>query len=123
MLVNSFILIYVKVMDRFADIFKSLGEKNRLRIVMLLSERPMCVCEINEVLHIALSTISAHLKNLKYAGLIKDEKDGRWVTYSLVEDSFVQDIVKRVKKELNNDPLFLEDLEKLKTVSREKISY
>ncbi|WP_246798776.1 ArsR/SmtB family transcription factor [Deferribacter autotrophicus] len=109
-------------MDKISEIFKSLGEKNRLRIVLLLSERPMCVCEINEVLHIALSTISAHLKNLKYAGLIKDEKEGRWVIYRLSDDHFVQDLIKKIKDTLKNDPIFLKDKEKALKVSREDLS-
>ena len=60
-------------------IFKALGDENRLRILLMLRQRPLCVCEIHEVLDIALSTLSAHLKHMKNTGLIEDEKDGRWV--------------------------------------------
>ncbi|BAI81129.1 transcriptional regulator, AsrR family [Deferribacter desulfuricans SSM1] len=109
-------------MKKTSEIFKSLGEINRLRIALLLSERPMCVCEINEVLHIALSTISAHLKHLKYAGIIVDEKEGRWITYRLSENPFIQKLIKDIKEELKDDEQFLSDKEKASNVTRETIT-
>ncbi|MCD8491058.1 MAG: ArsR family transcriptional regulator [Geovibrio sp.] len=45
------------------EVFKALEDENRVRIAMMLRERPMCVCEIDSVLDIALSTVSSHLKN------------------------------------------------------------
>ncbi|MGA1863165.1 metalloregulator ArsR/SmtB family transcription factor [Deferribacter thermophilus] len=109
-------------MNKTAEVFKSLGEKNRLRIALLLSERPMCVCEINEVLHIALSTISAHLKHLKYAGIITDEKDGRWVIYKLSNDPFIQKLINDIKQALKDDEQFLADKKKASNVSRDTIT-
>ena len=75
-------------MNAFLNIFKALSDENRFRILLMLKQRPLCVCEMHEVLHIALSTISAHLKLMKNTGLIKDEKDGRWVIYRLSENIF-----------------------------------
>jgi ArsR family transcriptional regulator len=63
--------------------FKALGDKNRLRIINMLRDRPMCVCEITDVLSVSQSTVSGHLRVLKEAGLIEDSKDGLWVEYHL----------------------------------------
>ncbi len=71
----------VKILKAFAD-------ESRLKILMLLNIRPLCVCEINYMMDIALSTISAHLKVLKKAGLISDRKEGRWITYTLTEEAY-----------------------------------
>jgi len=49
----------------------------------MLENRPLCVCEITEILGLAPSTVSKHLTILKNADLIKDKKTGRWVTYEL----------------------------------------
>ena len=84
----SFIIIIIDkargiYMKDIANLFKILGDENRLRILLMLKVRSLCVCEINEVLDIALSTISQHLKLMRSSGYITDHKEGRWVIYSL----------------------------------------
>lgn len=64
-------------------IFKALSDTNRLRILKALQARTLCVCEIREFLKLANSTVSEHLKILKDAGFIIEEKDGKWVNYSI----------------------------------------
>ncbi len=61
--------------------FKALSDSNRLRILKMLQTRPLCVCEITDILKLATSTVSQHLKILKEAGFIIEEKDGKWVNY------------------------------------------
>lgn len=101
-----------------SKVLKSLSEENRLRITIMLLKRDLCVCEINEVLHIALSTISAHLKNLKYAGVIEDSKDGRWVVYKLTENKQVREIIDFLYEKVKNDKLIMEDLKKIDKIDR-----
>lgn len=84
----------------------------------MLSERPMCVCEINDVLHIALSTISAHLKTLKYAGIICDSKDGRWIEYRIVPDEYILELIHNIKKELKDSDIIKHDLEKIRKIDK-----
>ena len=55
-------------------IFKALSDTNRLRILKILEIRPLCVCEIREVLQLATSTVSKHLSILREADLIVDDK-------------------------------------------------
>lgn len=61
--------------------FKALSDSNRLRILKMLQTKPLCVCEITNVLQLATSTVSQHLKILKEAGFILEEKEGKWVNY------------------------------------------
>jgi ArsR family transcriptional regulator len=70
-----------KEMKGTTEILKALGDENRFRIFMLLSSRNMCACEMLELLDIAGSTLSAHLKILRTAGLIEQKRDGRWIEY------------------------------------------
>ena len=63
---------------------RALGHPARLRIVAMLATGELCVCQITEVLQLAPSTVSAHLKELRQAGLVLERKDGRWVYFSLV---------------------------------------
>ena len=84
-------------MKEIVNIMKALGEENRFRIVMMLRERPLCVCEICSVLDISISTVSSHLKQLAYAGLVEGEKDGRWVTYRLVEEKLLLELLGKIR--------------------------
>ncbi|OGH00427.1 MAG: hypothetical protein A2600_05360 [Candidatus Lambdaproteobacteria bacterium RIFOXYD1_FULL_56_27] len=61
--------------------FQALSDASRLRILGLLQERPLCVCEIKEALGLAISTVSKHLSLLKDARLVESEKRGKWVYY------------------------------------------
>ena len=107
-------------MKQYLDLFKALSDKNRLRILLMLRVRPLCVCEISEVLNIALSTISAHLKLLKTAGLIEDEKEGRWVIYRQTSRSdFVDEILSMVEDRLKEDEQVLHDRKVVSEITRE----
>ena len=65
------------------NIFRALGDPNRIRILKMLEERELCVCEVREVLNLSTSTVSKHLSILRDADLILDWKDGKWVNYKL----------------------------------------
>ena len=71
---------------KIEKIFKALSDRSRLRIVNMLSQKSLCVCEIKEVLGLSQSTVSGHLRVLKEAELVIDEKDGLWVEYRLRRD-------------------------------------
>ena len=70
-------------MDEHLKIFKALGDKTRLRIVMMLKVKPMCVCEIREIIGLSMSTISNHLKIIKEAGVIISKKEDKYMNYEL----------------------------------------
>ncbi len=81
--------------DRFAAAFAALGEPTRLRIMQLLPRQPICeqmynVVELAEELGLTQPTVSHHLKVLREAGLVKGEKRGLWVHYTLNDDALEQ---------------------------------
>ena len=97
---------------------KALGDPNRFRIVMMLRERSLCVCELLEVLDIAGGTLSSHLKVLRNAGLITQEKDGRWVEYHLKEET--AELINRIIKDRREDFSRIEEDKKIiKKITRE----
>ena len=108
-------------MDLLVKIFKALGDRNRLRIVKMLQQRALCVCEITSVLQLATSTVSKHLSILRDAGIISDSKDGKWVEYNLKTNSnniFNKALISMIKTWLNNDAQIKIDREKLKSADR-----
>ena len=82
-------------MNDIVKIFKALADPNRLRIMLLLRRRELCVCELMSVLGLEQSRVSHHMRVLREAGIAEDVREGRWIIYrisagalDLVEDLF-----------------------------------
>jgi len=106
------------------QIFKALGDPNRLRIMKMLEKRELCVCEIRAVLGLSNSTVSEHLSMLKSAGMILDRKDGKWINYRLndnVHGEFAKAVMKALENHLGSDHALQADNIKVKKVDRKKI--
>lgn len=111
-------------MRDLAKVFKALSDINRIRILKILEIRPLCVCEIREVLKLATSTVSKHLSILRDAGFITDEKAGKWVNYSLNSsntDTYATQLAPLLARWLPEDELIRQDAEKVRLVDRDAI--
>ena len=102
----------------FMNITKALSDENRVRILMALHARDeLCVCNINEMLDLAPSTVSKHLFLLKNARLVKARKDGRWMYYRLNRDpetsAMVTQALEWVIHCVSNESVIKADQEKL----------
>ncbi|MDN3019590.1 metalloregulator ArsR/SmtB family transcription factor [Paenibacillus sp. BSR1-1] len=89
--------IYV---DRAATVLKLLGDKTRLTMVAILKQRECCVCEFLEVFDMSQPSISQHLRKLKDLGVVKEERRGQWIYYSLNSQSdlygLIEDILEHI---------------------------
>ncbi|WP_456419440.1 ArsR/SmtB family transcription factor [Thermovibrio sp.] len=65
--------------SEFAEALKVLGEETRLKILRLLMERPLYVCEISAALGLSDPTVSVHLAKLRKFGFVEDRREGRRV--------------------------------------------
>jgi ArsR family transcriptional regulator len=68
------------------SMIKAMADENRIRILMALRGKELCVCTLTELLDLAPSTTSKHLSILKQARLIESVKDGKFVYYRLTQD-------------------------------------
>lgn len=69
-----------------AELFKTFGDSTRIRILFVLFEAEVCVCDIAEALHMTQSAISHQLRILKQSKLISSRRSGKSVFYSLADD-------------------------------------
>ena len=74
-------------MKKSAELFKLLSVDKRIEIIELLKKEPMSVNALADALGITQSAVSQHLRVLKGAGLVKDERQGYWIYYSLNKDA------------------------------------
>jgi ArsR family transcriptional regulator len=70
-------------MNDAVKIFKALADPTRLRIVLLLRVRELCVCELTYILKMEQSRVSHHMRILREAGLAEDLREGRWMIYRI----------------------------------------
>ena len=68
-------------MREIIDIAKALSDPSRVRILLALKGRELCVCQIVELLELAASTVSKHMAVLRQAYLVENRKNGRWTYY------------------------------------------
>jgi len=72
---------YYPLME-LVEVLKALADPNRLRILNLLEDRTLCVCDLEEVLKLNQSNLSRHLAKLKQAGLVSARKQGLFIYYA-----------------------------------------
>ena len=106
-------------MRDFMAITKALADPNRVRILLALRRRELCVCQITELFGLAPSTVSKHLSILHHAGLIQSRKTERWVYYRLPDPTAppaVREALDWVKKSLGKSGQAIADAKKLDRV-------
>ncbi|GAA3332619.1 ArsR/SmtB family transcription factor [Ectobacillus funiculus] len=89
-------------MDRISHVLKLLGDKTRLTIVAILKQRECCVCELLEVFDTSQPSISQHLRKLKDAGLLKEDRRGQWIYYSLNVQSDLYELIEDILEHVPN---------------------
>lgn len=79
--------------SRLVDIYRSLGDPTRLRLLLALSERELCVCDLAEVAGVSESAVSHQLRTLRDMRLVEWRRDGKRAVYRLA-DQHVLDLLR-----------------------------
>jgi DNA-binding transcriptional ArsR family regulator len=91
---------------------KAASDPTRARILKMLEDGEMCVCQIIAILGLSQSTVSKHLFLLRAAGFVTDRKDKKWIYYTLErepDNAFAARVIKSLRKWLNDDPVIVAD--------------
>jgi ArsR family transcriptional regulator len=111
-------------MKQFIRVMKAMSDPNRVRIIKLLQRKELCVCELRELLGLAQSTVSKHLRLLDDAELIESRRDGAWIIYRIKSDP-ESDYAAATLENLNawheEDAVLLEMIQRLPFVDRVRI--
>jgi DNA-binding transcriptional ArsR family regulator len=93
-----------KKMDNYLKVLKALADETRLRIINLLYERELCVCDLEAILGTTQTKISRHLAYLRNADLVRDRKFAQWSFYSLNRSNglkFVDELIREVLRSID----------------------
>jgi ArsR family transcriptional regulator len=107
-----------KPLSATVDVLKALAHPVRLRILAMLRGGELCLCQMTAVLDLAASTVSAHLADLKRAGLVGERKDGRWVFHRIDEGEAAAALLEPVWRAIAGDPLVEADARLLRDLRR-----
>jgi ArsR family transcriptional regulator, arsenate/arsenite/antimonite-responsive transcriptional repressor len=108
-------------MNELLTSIKSVSEEIRVRILLLLLDREACVCELMEVFEMAQSKLSHHLIILRDAGLLQDDKRGKWNYYKVNTKSLNpvnRELVLSLSKWSINDDIIQKDKRTLEAVKK-----
>lgn len=100
-------------MDKPSEVLKALSDETRLRILNILYEKELCVCDIMESLQISQAKASRHLIYMKNAGLLKDRRNAQWVYYSVIKGESMKFLDSLVYDDLRNMEPYNSDLQSL----------
>ena len=111
-------------MKDVVKIFKALSDPNRLRIVLLLLKKELCVCELTFILGMEQSRVSHHMRVLREAAIAEDVRDGRWIVYRVPDEAkaLLEGLVTGALRErIGRSREAAGDVEKLEACVRENV--
>ncbi len=101
-------------MNQLVNIFKTLSDETRLRIIMLLAQQELCVCQITGILEVSQPKVSKNLAKLRDMNLVGDERREKFVFYKLkIDNSILSSTVKNILDNLDEYPQLVADKSRL----------
>jgi len=102
-------------MNDLNNVFRILSDETRLRIVLLLAQDKLCVCQISGILDLSPSLVSKHLSKLRDLNFVNDERKDRFVFYSLVESNLIlKSITNDILNNVHEFPQLILDQSRIK---------
>ncbi len=104
-------------MKDIAEFFKIASEPIRIRIMCLLSQRDLCVCQLCGILEESQPKVSKHLAKMRDLGIVSDQRKDKYVYYSIKDgDTFAREVILKVIE--RGDPTISSDLAKIGDVEK-----
>jgi len=111
-------------LESTTQVHKAISHPARMRILGMLKGGELCVCQLTAALDLAPSTVSAHLSELRRAGLITERKEGRWVHYDLAQTQVATRYLELLWLQLRGDEQMANDeaaVRSLRSISVEEL--
>ncbi len=106
-------------MNNVVNVYKLFSDGNRIRILMLLCKKELSVCQLMGITGASQPLVSRNLSLLYKGGFLEERRDGKLRFYSLKKELpvGVNEIIEVLKKQVKNEPLYIEDMNTLKECS------
>jgi ArsR family transcriptional regulator, arsenate/arsenite/antimonite-responsive transcriptional repressor len=98
-------------MENAASVLKLMGDKTRLTMMKIMDKHDCCVCEFVEIFSMSQPSISQHLRKLRDLGLVKEERRGQWIFYSMNKTNVYYPFIQQILEYLPSQDDKLQKLE------------
>jgi ArsR family transcriptional regulator, arsenate/arsenite/antimonite-responsive transcriptional repressor len=109
-------------MRTYLRVMKAVADSARVKILKMLQDRELCVCEMQTLLGISQPAVSRHLRLLEDADLVRSQKDGMWNNFRLASNEecnlYSRVILKHLQSWLDDEPQIGELRKRVATVDR-----
>ena len=106
-------------MEKLLNTFKMLSDETRIRILVILYHKKLCVCELCEALGESQPKISKHLAKLRDMGYVKDERQEQFIFYYLnSDDKILKSILQDIVTNIEDYPSLKRDLKQLEVAEK-----
>ncbi|HYE11616.1 MAG TPA: metalloregulator ArsR/SmtB family transcription factor [Patescibacteria group bacterium] len=106
-------------MEKLLNTFKVLSDETRVRLLVMLYHKKLCVCELCGVLGESQPKVSKHLAKLRDMGFVKDERQEQFIFYYLnMNNKILNTILKEIVDNLEEYPTLSKDLQQLEDVEK-----
>ncbi|MGB7606220.1 MAG: metalloregulator ArsR/SmtB family transcription factor [Lutisporaceae bacterium] len=106
-------------MEKLLNTFKVLSDETRIRLLVMLYHKKLCVCELYGVLEESQPKVSKHLAKLRDMGFVKDERQEQFIYYYLNKDNKVLNtVLQEIVANIENYPTLINDLKQLEGVEK-----
>jgi ArsR family transcriptional regulator len=105
----------LKHLDALTELYATLADPTRLRILALLTDGELCVCHLHDSLKVSQPTVSRHLAYLRRSGLVAARRAGTWMHYKLVtpEDPVIRTVLTAALHALSHSDVSTRDYKRL----------
>jgi ArsR family transcriptional regulator, arsenate/arsenite/antimonite-responsive transcriptional repressor len=104
------------IMDKLTDFFKAVSDETRLRVLVLLFHKKLCVCQLCGIMGEPQPKVSKHLGKLRDMGFVKDERVEQFIYYSLkFESQMYTNVIQSIADNIQEYPVIKKDIEKVTT--------
>ncbi len=113
------------MLNMYLKVMKALSDRTRVKIIKVLQNRELCVCELQAALELAQPSVSKHLRILEEAGMVESRKAGMWVNYRLADtaESIYSGHMQSILRDWLNDDLEIQKIvRQASTLDRGEIS-
>ncbi|SHK00855.1 transcriptional regulator, ArsR family [Clostridium amylolyticum] len=101
-------------MNSLTEFFKLLSDETRLRILILLYHKKLCVCELQGIMEESQPKVSKHLAKLRDLGIVQDERQEQFIFYYLnLQENIYRSILKNIVDNIENYEVLKKDVNKL----------
>jgi ArsR family transcriptional regulator len=101
-------------MDKLTDFFKILSDETRVRILVLLYHKKLCVCQLCGIMEETQPKISKHLAKLRDMGFVKDERKEQFIYYCLnFSDKLFENLLKNIIEDIDEYDTIKNDIKRL----------